>query len=59
MIEKIKAEDWVGRPVQESFVIKMNQIIDEVNRLGQEPVPHQHRDIAGGPAVGTYDTFMV
>jgi hypothetical protein len=59
MIEKIKAEDWVGRPVQESFVIKMNQIIDELNRLAVEPVPHAHRDICGGPAIGTYDSFMV
>lgn len=29
---------------------KINELVDEVNRLGREPVPHEHRDLRrGGP----------
>lgn len=50
MIEKLNPDYWVGRPVQEPLITIINELVEEVNRLGKEPVPHAHRDLRrGGP----------
>lgn len=37
---------------------KINELIDEVNRLNKDGIPHEHRNI-GGNVLGTYNLFDV
>jgi hypothetical protein len=48
MIEKINPQTAYKWMEHKQLIDKINELVEEVNRLGREPVPHYHREAGKG-----------